>query len=110
MQNPESESGFLFRLPFAAMAIMFALAVAATQSAQAQTFTDLHSFTNHGDGNSPFAGPTMDRAGNIYGVTLYGGAGHGTAFKLSKPATGSSTRCTPSPVAVTGTRHSGMSP
>ena len=86
MQNPESESGFLFRLPFAAMAIMFALAVAATQSAQAQTFTDLHSFTNHGDGNSPFAGPTMDRAGNIYGVTLYGGAGHGTAFKLSKRA------------------------
>jgi len=84
MLNPGSESG-LFRLPFAALAIMFALTVAATQSMQAQTFTNLHSFTNGGDGNSLFAGPTMDGAGNIYGVTLYGGDGHdGTAFKLTK--------------------------
>lgn len=84
MLTPGSGSGLRFRLPFAAMAIMFTLVVAAAQAAQAQTFTNLHSFTNSGDGNSPFAGPTMDGAGNIYGVTLYGGAGFGTAFKLTK--------------------------
>src|SRR5271157_3740492 len=84
MLTPGSESGLRFRLPFAAMAIILALAVASTPSAQAQTFANLHSFTNNGDGNSPFAGPTMDGAGNIYGVTLYGGAGFGTAFKLTK--------------------------
>lgn len=66
MLNPGSERGLRFRLPFAAMAILVALAVAATQSMQAQTFTNLHSFTNGGDGKTPFAGPTMDVAGNIY--------------------------------------------
>ncbi len=67
------------------MAILFALAVGAPQLVQAQTFVNLHSFTNGSDGNSPFAGPTMDAAGNIYGVVLYGGDGQdGTAFKLTK--------------------------
>ena len=85
MLNPTFDSKRCSRLPVAAMTIMLALAVAGTQSLHAQIFTNLHSFTNGGDGNTLFAGPTLDRAGNIYGVTTYGGAGgKGTAFRLSK--------------------------
>ncbi len=85
MLNPTSDSKLCFPFSLAAMAITLELAVAGTQSLQAQTYSNLHSFTNGSDGNTLFAGPTMDRAGNIYGVTTYGGAGgHGTAFKLSK--------------------------
>lgn len=85
MPNPSSDSKLCFRLSLAAMTITLALAVAGIQSLQAQTFTNLHSFTNGGDGNTLFAGPTMDGAGNIYGVTTYGGAGgKGTAFKLTQ--------------------------
>src|SRR5947209_12791739 len=36
--------------------------------------TVLHSFTNSsGDGANPYAGLIMDRAGNLYGTTFYGG-------------------------------------
>ncbi len=85
MLNPTFDRKRCSRLPVAAMTIMLVLAVAGTQSLHAQIFTNLHSFTNGGDGNTLFAGPTLDRAGNIYGVTTYGGAGgKGTAFRLSK--------------------------
>lgn len=48
----------------------------------------LHQFgsiTN--DGATPDSAVTMDSAGNLYGVTNYGGAGSGTVYKLS-PSTG----------------------
>ena len=81
---PNPGSGLRFHRAFAAIAIMFIITAAAPERAQSQVFSNLHSFANGGDGNSPFAGPTMDRMGNIYGVTLYGGVGHdGTAFKLT---------------------------
>jgi uncharacterized repeat protein (TIGR03803 family) len=74
------------------------LAVVVTQLAQAQTFTILYSFTDGLDGAHPYAGLTMDRAGNLYGTAEYGGSyqsgyicelnprepGCGTVFKLSK--------------------------
>jgi hypothetical protein len=44
-----------------------------TIAAQARTYTVLHSFTGHGDGANPAAGLTMDRAGNFYGTSSYGG-------------------------------------
>jgi uncharacterized repeat protein (TIGR03803 family) len=54
--------------------------------------TVLYSFTDaNGDGESPYAGPVMDSAGNLYGTTLYGGGntgaiecifGCGTVFKV----------------------------
>jgi len=45
--------------------------------------TVLHSFTNSPDGAGPYAGLVMDKAGNLYGTTLNGGAcGYGTVFKL----------------------------
>jgi uncharacterized repeat protein (TIGR03803 family) len=71
-----------------ALAIMFVLAVVATQSAQAQIFTSLHNFSGH-DGQEPTAGLIMDRAGNLYGTTTYGGsAGFGTVFKLTHKNSG----------------------
>jgi uncharacterized repeat protein (TIGR03803 family) len=47
--------------------------------------TVLHSFTGSpGDGASPPAALIMDKAGNLYGTTLIGGAsGFGTVFKLT---------------------------
>jgi uncharacterized repeat protein (TIGR03803 family) len=83
-----------------AIAIVFALMVATTQSAQAQTFTVLHNFTNGADGGEPAAGLSMDRAGNLYGTASTGGnsssglcadrnpRGCGTVFKLSRKGSG----------------------
>ena len=72
-----------FRTATAALAIAIVFALAAlTQSAQAQTFTVLHTFTGGGDGGDPLTGLTMDSAGNFYGTTWGGGTGYGTVFKL----------------------------
>jgi len=50
----------------------------------AQTITVLHSFTTHGDGSQPYAGVTIDRAGNLYGTTTQGANGNvGTVYKLT---------------------------
>jgi len=68
--------------------LLFPLAI--TSRVQAQTFTLLHSFTGgRGDGANPFASLTRDKAGNLYGATLHGGAGHdaGTVFKLDTTGT-----------------------
>jgi uncharacterized repeat protein (TIGR03803 family) len=62
-------------------------------SSNAWTSKILYSFkaTYSGDGNSPQAGVTMDKNGNLYGTTSYGGAFnyYGTVFKLVKTTTGS---------------------
>jgi uncharacterized repeat protein (TIGR03803 family) len=72
------------RLLVFAPALLFALIIITTRSAQAQTLTVLHTFTGGWDGASPFAGLTMDQAGNFYGTTAGGGfGGDGTVFKLS---------------------------
>ncbi len=69
-------------------------------TAQAQTFTVLHNFTAGADGANPFAGLTMDRAGNLYGTAAGGGTSEndcydpagsiscGTVFKLSHHSSG----------------------
>jgi uncharacterized repeat protein (TIGR03803 family) len=55
-----------------------------TLPAQAQTFTVLHTFTGP-DGLSPYAGVTLDGAGNLYGTTYGGGAnGMGTVYELKR--------------------------
>ncbi|MFZ0314718.1 MAG: choice-of-anchor tandem repeat GloVer-containing protein [Candidatus Korobacteraceae bacterium] len=68
----------------------FVLSVVLMSSAAAQTFTVLHNFTNGADGRDPFAGLSMDRAGNLYGTAARGGLtncdggnGCGVVFKLS---------------------------
>ncbi len=73
-----------------AMAIAFALAIIAMPAAQAQTYQVIHSF-NGADGSSPYAGLTMDAAGNFYGTTAYGGSCYypcGTVFKMSYNSSG----------------------
>ena len=73
-----------------AFAIVGLAAVITTQSAQAQTFTLLHTFAGAPDGASPFAGLVQDAAGNLYGTTAGGGnscgyegrSSCGTVFKL----------------------------
>ncbi len=66
----------------AGMAILLVMAVA---SMPAQTFTVLHSFTGVADGAEAGAGLVADRAGNLYGTTIFGGQnGFGLVYKLSE--------------------------
>src|SRR5208282_2332225 len=51
--------------------------------------TVLWSFGNGSDGHSPSAGLLMDKSGNLYGTTYYGGSYNGgTVFELTPPSTG----------------------
>jgi len=67
-----------------AIAIVLALSMVLSPSAQGQTFNVIHTFTGGQDGGYPYAGLTLDRAGNLYGTASYGGGGAdcGTVFKL----------------------------
>jgi uncharacterized repeat protein (TIGR03803 family) len=71
--------------------VMLLPAVVATRSAQAQTFTVLHTFTDTPDGaNPPEEGLVLDAAGKLYGIATNGGAnGAGSLFTLD--ATGKET-------------------
>ena len=58
------------------------------------TETTLHAFTGGSDGANPYGGLVMDKAGNLYGTTSYGGgsgdcygAGCGTVFRLAPDGT-----------------------
>jgi uncharacterized repeat protein (TIGR03803 family) len=77
-------SGMRLRALSAALACALALVIVAGQSATAQTYSLLHSFTGFPkDGRWPYAGLIRDAAGNFYGTTRFGGArGGGTIFKL----------------------------
>jgi len=51
--------------------------------------TTLHTFAYNGDGAIPYAGLTMDPAGNMYGTTTYGGTmSCGTVYRLSPDGSG----------------------
>jgi uncharacterized repeat protein (TIGR03803 family) len=51
--------------------------------------TTLYSFANGKDGRFPFPGLAMDAAGNLYGMTSYGGSfGWGTVYRLAPTAGG----------------------
>jgi uncharacterized repeat protein (TIGR03803 family) len=56
--------------------VVVLLALVAT-TAQAQTFTVLHTFTGGRDGVWPRGGLVQDTAGNLYGTTFLGGNGFG---------------------------------
>jgi uncharacterized repeat protein (TIGR03803 family) len=82
-----AKSRFFFRI-LSAVACFVTLAA----PAWGQTFEVLHSFFGRGDGDYPYAGVSLDKAGNIYGTTFYGGFfkaaqcsgwGCGIAFKLN---------------------------
>ncbi|MGC2108390.1 MAG: choice-of-anchor tandem repeat GloVer-containing protein [Candidatus Korobacteraceae bacterium] len=73
--------GVYCRITVALLAIIVGLFAGA---AQAQTYTVLHTFGGT-DGSGPQAGLTMDRAGNLYGTTVYGGTKfQGNVFKLTR--------------------------
>jgi len=83
----------VLRMTFAML--VSALLLFATLQLQAQTFTVLHNFTGP-EGDYPYAGLTMDRAGNLYGTAGNGGntegqcstSGCGTVFELKHEGSG----------------------
>ena len=70
------------------LAVVAVLTVAVAQSAQSQTFSLIHNFTNGQDGANPYAGLTIDKAGSLYGTTFKGGTGYGTVYKLTHKGSG----------------------
>jgi uncharacterized repeat protein (TIGR03803 family) len=67
---------------------LLTVAFLAAQSARAQKYTVLYSFTEGGgDGVSPASRLFRDSTGNLYGTTRYGGLGNGTIFKLDMAGT-----------------------
>jgi len=93
-QHSRKHCIFLRRLPNILL-LSFAMT---GNTASAQTYTVIHKFAGGSDGASPYAGLTMDAAGNFYGTTVTGGFqgsddcrtdnGCGTVFKLSHRGTG----------------------
>ena len=82
----------LFRSLVRCLLLEVPLLLMISASSLAQTFTVLHAFTGD-DGASPFSGVTVDRAGNLYGTTKYGGIancdlGCGVLFKLAPQGAG----------------------
>lgn len=58
---------------------------AASQPAQAQSYSVIYNFTGQGsDGATPYSGPVLDGSGNLYGTTNLGGTfGSGSVYRLS---------------------------
>jgi uncharacterized repeat protein (TIGR03803 family) len=85
--NLEKRSLILFKL-VPLLVLLFAIT---SQTAQAQAFSVIYSFSGGTDGSGPNAGLTLDQQGNLYGTTLFGGfkgsfqcvSGCGTVFQLS---------------------------
>ena len=64
--------------------LVLAMSMTAAHSAFGQTYVDIHDFGYGTDGTLPYAGVTLDNAGNMYGTTLYGGSDiAGQVWKLS---------------------------
>ena len=60
-----------------------------TPSGGGWTQSVVYTFTGGADGASPWAGVTLDQAGNLYGTTSSGGAyGNGTVYELSPAGSG----------------------
>jgi uncharacterized repeat protein (TIGR03803 family) len=77
----------------ALLAVAVFCIVFAGVSLHAQTFTVLHSFIGQSDGANPLTGLTVDRGGNFYGTTTWGGTycqGYcsGTVFRLKSGGSG----------------------
>src|ERR1700690_4386974 len=67
----------------ATCALLLYLSVCITPPAQAQTYTVLHAFMAT-DGALPYATPTIDKGGNLYGTTYnYVGYNWGTVWRVA---------------------------
>ena len=71
------------RRPIQGSLALLVLLLASAFATQAQTFTVLHSFTGGSDGGAPVAGLAIDRTGNLYGTTSYGGHS-GVVYKMAE--------------------------
>ena len=72
----------------AALLMIAGLSMAAPLPAASQ-YQPLYTFTGGNDGAVSWAGLTFDKAGNLYGTTIAGGAyGYGTVFQLAPAANG----------------------
>jgi uncharacterized repeat protein (TIGR03803 family) len=81
-------SRMMFMATKAVFAAILPVLVASSWSAQAQTFTVLHTFANTPDGAFPVAPLIRDTAGTLYGTTFSGGTQTaGTVYKLDKDDT-----------------------
>ncbi len=67
---------------------LLVLSIAAAPPAHAQTITVLHAFTGGSDGAQPQNGVTLDRGGNLYGTTVYGGVQTFSECQPGKPCGG----------------------
>ena len=81
---------FLAYLPIATLAVVLVMGLALPSPAQ--TFSVIHNFDSGAGGANPYAGVTIDRAGNLYGTTRNGGAGVcgtcGVVYKLAHSGAG----------------------
>jgi uncharacterized repeat protein (TIGR03803 family) len=87
-QHQVTDSASRLRAAARRLTIVLVLAVVASPSARAQTLNIIHNFENGADGRNPFAGLTVDNAGNLYGTAVNGGRGCGTVFQLKKRGSG----------------------
>jgi len=80
---------FPLPMPFAgfAFAALCALAMIASQTARAQTYTVIHTFSGP-DGVAPTSTLVQDRAGSFYGTTEDGGPYSGVLFRLRRAGAG----------------------
>ncbi len=66
-----------------ALGIVSLLAIA-SQPAHAQSYNVIYNFPGGSSGATPYAGPTLDAYGNLYGSTYLGGAtGNGTVYRMT---------------------------
>ncbi|MGO9516521.1 MAG: choice-of-anchor tandem repeat GloVer-containing protein [Candidatus Korobacteraceae bacterium] len=92
--RPEDAAlAIMLLLPFLIFVMLFMTLTA--QTAQAQTYKVIYTFTGGADGATPYAGVTLDKAGNLYGTAFFGGDlacdapnGCGTVYKLTHKGSG----------------------
>ena len=85
MQSKSQSRNLLRRISRAAvagLAILVVVMIVSAPYALAQTYSVLHNFTGGLDGKNPYAGLTMDAAGNLYGTIASSGT-NGAVFKLT---------------------------
>ena len=88
LQDRVADSASSLRVVARALTIVLVLMVVASRTVEAQSLQVIHNFSNGADGRNPYAGVTADKAGNLYGTAINGGAGYGTVYQLKRKVSG----------------------